>query len=64
MAEEPKVVKVFKDTLPLKVTAPVEAAVASCKLKVLVEPLRELAKVRAPEPLFKVGEAPRVRALL
>ena len=64
MDEPPKVVKVFKVTLPLKVTAPVDPAVASCKLKIWLLPLTEPPKVMAPLPLFKEGEAPKVSASL
>ena len=64
MAALPKVVKVLRVILLLKVTEPVEAAVASCKVKVWLEPLRVLLKVIAPELLFTVRAPPKVAAPL
>ena len=62
-------VKVFKFTVPLKVTAPIELAVASCKLKVWPLPLTlPLAEI-LPLPLFKeemplIVTAPKLILLL
>ena len=64
MAALPKVVKVLRVILLLKVTEPVEPAVASCKVKVWLAPLTVLLKVIAPEPLFTVKAEPSVAAPL
>lgn len=49
-------------TFPLKVTVPVEAAVASCRVKVLLAPLTVLLKLIEPEPLVSVSADPSVTA--
>ena len=64
MAALPKVVKVLRVILLLKVTEPVEPTVASCKVNVRLAPLTVLLKVIAPEPLLTVRSEPKLTASL